>query len=99
MKVSQVTLTRYLKQIEEFEAWIQYKHQRLTESNLDKKVTNYITYLYESEAELTKASYLIYGLQLLKCECPRDAFLVNAKQALSGWRKQNPGQMRIPVPE
>lgn len=42
---------------------------------------------------------MVYGLQLLKCSAPKDHFLVESKQSLSGWRKQCPGDMRIPVPE
>ena len=93
------TLTRYLRQIEEFEEWLRSKRQRWSFPTLDRKVTQYITHLYDSDAEMSKASYLIYGLQLLKCEGSKDSFLVGSKEALSGWRKQDPGQMRVPVPE
>ena len=99
MKVSQKALTRYLVEIRECENWLKSKRQSWTRDTLDNKVTKYTTYLYESEADLSQASYLIYGLQLLHCDVVKQNFLVNAKLALSGWRKQSPGQMRVPVPE
>lgn len=99
LKVSQCTLTRYLNQIREFEEWAKSKKSKITEQNLDMRVTQYLTQLFDTDAEMSKASYLIYGLQLLHCKVDKNAFLVSAKQALSGWRKRDPGQMRVPVPE
>ena len=99
MKVSQKTLTRYLLEIREFESWLKSKRQRWTRDTVDNKVTKYITHLYETDADFSQASYLIYGLQLLHCDVAKQAFLVNSKLALSGWRKQSPGEMRVPVPE
>ena len=29
----------------------------------------------------------------------KEAFLAGARQSLAGWRKMNPGKMRMPVPE
>eukprot|EP00438_Fugacium_kawagutii_P031124 Skav201748 [mRNA] locus=scaffold1973:16199:16720:- [translate_table: standard] len=59
----------------------------------------YLTHLYDQDEELSAASYLIYGLQLLRCQVPKEQFLVQSKQSLSGWRRESPGKMRVPVPE
>ena len=49
--------------------------------------------------ECHEASYLVYGLQLLHCDGPKQFFLPNTKQARSGWKSQRPGSMRLPVLE
>lgn len=99
LKVGQQTLNRYLQCIDQFEEWCKQKRLKTSASFLDRSVTKYITHLYDSDLELSTATYTIYGLQLLRCEVQKDSFLVSAKLALAGWRKTNPGQMRIPVPE
>ena len=62
-------------------------------------VNSYISFLHSTDQELTVTSYLIYGLQLLQYNVPKEQFLVVSKQSLSGWRRQEPGGMRVPVPE
>lgn len=99
LKVGQQTLNRYLQCVDQFEEWCKQKRLKTSASFLDRSVTKYITHLYDSDLELSTATYTIYGLQLLRCEVQKDSFLVSAKLALAGWRKTNPGQMRIPVPE
>ncbi len=99
LKVGQLTLNRYLQCIDQFEEWCKQRRLKTSALLLDKAVTRYITHLYDSDCEISTATYTIYGLQLLRCEVQKDSFLVSAKLALAGWRKTNPGQMRIPVPE
>ena len=99
LKVSQRTLNRYLACIEEFEVWCRRQGKKNIYSHLDRHVTAYINYLFDHDYELSTASYIIYGLQLLRCEVSKDAFLVGTKQSLAGWRKVDPGKMRMPVPE
>ena len=99
LKVSQNTLTRYLQSIEDFKLWCRQKRKSFSDRNLDMAVNSYISFLHSSDQELTVASYLIYGLQLLQCNVPKEQFLVVSKQSLSGWRRQEPGGMRVPVPE
>ena len=99
LKVGQRTLDRYFAAVEAFEQWCRETHRKQFKHNLDKHATSYITHLYEQDMELSTGTYCVYGLQLLKCEVPKEQFLVNTKQALAGWRKIAPGRMRIPVPE
>ena len=99
LKVSQKTLHRYLACIDEFEDWCRQTHRKALKTCLDKHVTSYVTYLFENDFEITRATYTIYGLQLLRCDVAKDSFLVGAKQCLAGWRKMDPGKMRLPVPE
>lgn len=98
LKVGQKTLNRYLQCIRDFENWCKNVYAR-NSGTLDSRVTRYITYLYDQDAELSEATYLVYGLQLLRCQEPKEQFLVGSKLALAGWRKQSPGAMRLPVPE
>ena len=97
--MGQSTLSRYLRCIADFEAWLKDRQKKRNAQNLDMQVNRYITWLYDQDAELSVASYLIYGLQLLQCDVHKDSFLVNSKQSLAGWRKKEPGSMRVPVPE
>jgi hypothetical protein len=99
LKVSQVTLNRYLHSIQVFEQWCSEHRHVSQRASLDSRVNAYLAHLYEEDAEITVASYLIYGLQLLRCKIPKEQFLVESKQSLAGWRRQSPGKMRIPVPE
>lgn len=72
----------------------------MTKRNLDAKVVQYMTHMCEKEgAEPRVGAYLIYGLQLLKCEVPKSHFLPSAKESLASWRKQRPGSMQLPVAE
>ena len=99
-KVSQKTLAAYYNRIRTFEDWARRRRQRVTKANLDKQVTSCLTWLSEGEeTDPSAGAYLVYGLQLLRCSVPKNTFLVNAKEALAGWRKQMPGRMRAPVPE
>ena len=99
LKVSQKTLHRYLQCIYDFEAWAKQRRKRVDDSSLDKTVSAYLAHLYKEEAEYSEASYLVYGLQLIRCRVAKHDFLVSSKLCLSGWRKCEPGSMRIPVPE
>ena len=99
-KVSQQTLNRYLASIEEFEGWVASKKRKLTSANLDRQVTLFLTHLQEDlDSEVSAGSYLVYGLQLLRCTGNKSIFLTESKEALKGWRKRRPGGMRLPVPE
>eukprot|EP00438_Fugacium_kawagutii_P008464 Skav230206 [mRNA] locus=scaffold2443:266117:270539:+ [translate_table: standard] len=98
-RVSQHTLSRYLSCVESFKRWARSRKKRVDASNLDTAVNLYITELYKQDMELSTASYLIYGLQLLECEVNKDDFLVMSKKGLAGWKKEAPGGMRLPVPE
>lgn len=99
-KVSQQTLNRYLTSIHEFERWVAGKKVKLTTSNLDRQVTLFLTHLQEDlDSEVSAGTYLVYGLQLLRCTGNKSDFLTESKEALKGWRKRRPGNMRLPVPE
>lgn len=99
-KVSQHTLNRYLTSIDEFEKWVAAKKVKLTSHNLDRQVTLFLTHLQEDmDSEVSAGSYLVYGLQLLRCNVNKADFLTESKEALKGWRKRRPGSMRLPVPE
>lgn len=99
-KVSQKTLHRYLQEIEEFKGWLQQRKLAWSSKRLDALATRYITHLQETEKrEVHQATYFVYGMQLLHCDGPKAFFLPNTKQALSGWKCQNPGRMRLPLPE
>ena len=99
LKVSQKTLNRYLACIQQFEHWATTRKINFSGARLDKAVNKYLHFLFDDDAELNEATYLVYGLQLLKCTVPKHDFLTVSKQSLSGWRKQQPGSMRVPVPE
>ena len=99
LKVSQKTLNRYLDSIQQFEGWAAAKKINFTGARLDRAVNKYLHFLFDDDAELNEATYLVYGLQLLKCTVPKHDFLTVSKQSLSVWRKQQPGSMRVPVPE
>ena len=90
LKVGQKTLNRCLTCIKE--------GAKVTDAQLDRHVTAYITHLYDHDFDLSAAAYTIYGLQLLRCNDQR-GLLAGARQSLAGWRKMNPGKMRMPVPE
>eukprot|EP00438_Fugacium_kawagutii_P020835 Skav200772 [mRNA] locus=scaffold2001:422297:423250:+ [translate_table: standard] len=99
-KVSQQTLNRYLGSIDEFEKWVAGKKVKLTAHNLDRQVTLYLTHLQEDlDSEVSAGTYLVFGLQLLRCTTNKADFLTESKEALKGWRKRRPGSMRLPVPE
>eukprot|EP00438_Fugacium_kawagutii_P020949 Skav211840 [mRNA] locus=scaffold305:781368:784860:+ [translate_table: standard] len=99
LKVTQKTLTRYLTCIKVFEDWARSKRKKTGAKFLDKTVNDYLSFLYQDGAEFSEASYLVYGLQLIRCDVAKQNFLVMSKLSLSGWRKQEPGSMRVPVPE
>eukprot|EP00438_Fugacium_kawagutii_P030492 Skav202355 [mRNA] locus=scaffold53:135298:136512:- [translate_table: standard] len=99
LKVSQKTLNRCLQSIRIFEEWARQHRKKTDLKNLDKAVNSYLGFLFQDGAEYSEASYLIYGLQLVRCTVPKHDFLVVSKLSLSGWRKQEPGSMRVPVPE
>lgn len=99
LKVSQKTLTRYLRCIWTFEQWAKSRKHRLDDASLDKSVNAYLAFLYQDGAEYSDASYLVYGLQLCRCKVAKHDFLVTSKLSLGGWRKTEPGSMRVPVPE
>lgn len=87
-KVSQQTLNRYLSSIETFESWVSSKHVRLTQNNLDRQVVLYLTHLQEDlDSEVSAGSYLVYGLQLLRCSGPKASFLPDSKEALKDGRR------------
>ena len=99
-RVTQKTLNRYLAEIELFRHWLKECKMSWSSKKLDSYATRYITFLQETEKrEVHQATYFVYGLQLLHCDVPRQFFLPNAKLALSGWKHQQPGSMRLPVPE
>ncbi|CAE7187344.1 unnamed protein product [Symbiodinium necroappetens] len=90
----------YHKHVREFEAWARAHRHRVTNKNLDRLVTLYLNFLEEDEEiQPSSGAYVIYGLQLLRNTGPKHEFLSNAKEALSGWKKIQPGGMRLPVPE
>ena len=99
LKVSQTTLTRYQRSILCFETWCKQQPKYFQQKSLDQRVNRFLHEIFQEGAEITEGTYLVYGLQMLKCSVPKDHFLVESKQSLSGWRKQCPGDMRIPVPE
>ena len=76
LKVGQKTLNRYLTCIKEFEAWCRGQGRKVTDAQLDRHVTAYITHLYDHDFDLSAAAYTIYGLQLLRC---------NDQRGLAGW--------------
>ena len=51
------------------------------------------------DLEVHHGTYLVFGLQLLRCNSNKSDFLVESKAALAGWRKARPSNMRLPVPE
>ena len=99
LKVSQKTLDRYQSSVAVFEAWATQHKRRLREETLDRHVTAYLTELHEQKQPISTGTYLVYGLQLLRCKQNKQDFLVGAKEALAGWRKGEPGRMKLPVPE
>ena len=100
LKVTQKTLTSYYNHIADFEAWARRRRINVNLNNLDRHVTAYLTFLFEDgETQPSTGAYLVYELQLLRCKGPKQAFLPNSKEALAGWRKMEPGNMRLPVPE
>ena len=100
LKVSQKTLDAYHRHIKEFDAWAAKKGYKVNARNLDMQVTRYLTHLaLEEEAQPSAGSYLVFGLQLLRCTVPRQSYLPNSKEALAGWKKLAPGGMRLPAPE
>ena len=103
LKVTQKTLDSYHRHVRDFEAWAKAHKHRVTKHNLDGLGTLYLNFLAEDndneEIQPSVGAYVIYGLQLLRNEGPKRDFLPNAKEALSGWKKLQPGGMRLPVPE
>ena len=98
--MTQRTLDAYQLAISAFHQWASSSGIKVTKNNLDAKVVQYMTYMCEKEgAEPRVGAYLIYGLQLLKCEVPKNLFLPCAKESLASWRKQRPGSMQLPVAE
>ena len=93
LKVSQKTLDAYHRHIKEFEAWATKKGYKVNARNLDMQVTRYLTHL--ALAQPSTGSYLVFGLQLLRCTVPRQSYLPNSKEALAGWKKL----ARLPAPE
>jgi hypothetical protein len=77
LKVGQKTLNRYLTCIKEFEG-CRGQGRKVTDAQLDRHVTAYITHLYGHDFDLSAATYTIYGLQLLRCNVAKEAFLVGA---------------------
>ncbi|CAK9066651.1 Uncharacterized protein SCF082_LOCUS33888 [Durusdinium trenchii] len=66
----------------------------------EAEVTLFLTHLQEDlDSEVSAGTYLVYGLQLLRCTGNKSDFLTESKEALKGWRKRRPGNMRLPVPE
>ena len=99
-KVGEKTLHRYQQEIEGFKSWLKQKKQSFQLRRLDTQALSYITYLQEElDEEPNRASYLVYGLQLLHCQINKQDFLVNSKEALQAWKRRRPGNMRLPVPE
>ena len=99
-RVTQKTLDQYQMAIARFEQWCKHSCGRLSHSSLDGKVVRFLTFLHEVEdAEPRQGAYLIYGLQLMRCQMPKHLYLPNSKEALSSWRKLRPGSMQLPVPE
>ncbi|CAE7204167.1 unnamed protein product [Symbiodinium sp. CCMP2592] len=90
----------YYKHVREFEAWARAHGHRVTNKTLDRLVTLYLNFLEEDdEVQPSNGAYVIYGLQLLRNMGPKQEFLANSKEALNGWKKLQPGGMRLPVPE
>lgn len=75
------------------------EQKKVDKAHLDQSVNSYVTQLYSHSLDLSTASYLVYGLQLLECDVAKEDFLVVSKQSLAGWRKEAPGGMRLPLPE
>lgn len=100
LKVTQRTLDKYNLEIERFENWMKAKSRKITRARLDQHVCSYLGHLHdEKDVEPHHAAYLIYGLQLLRNDGPKQDFLPQSKEALAGWRKEKPGTTRLPVPE
>ena len=98
--VGQRTLDQYHRHIAEFEKWAASKHRKITSNTLDRLVTLYLTHLMEDlDLEVHHGTYLVFGLQLLRCNSSKSEFLVESKAALAGWRKARPSNMRLPAPE
>lgn len=89
-KVSQLTLNRYQRSIAAFKTWAHAKRKPISKKHLDNTVNLYITQLYKADFELSSATYLVYGLQLLECVISKQDFLTISKQSLAGWRKEAP---------
>ncbi|CAE7247994.1 unnamed protein product [Symbiodinium sp. CCMP2592] len=76
LKVTQKTLTSYYSHMAEFEAWARRRRVSVNLNNLDRHVTAFPTFLFEEgETQPSTGAYLVYGLQLLRCQGPRQAFL------------------------
>ena len=99
LKVTPSTLHRYQCSIRDFETWAAGKKLAVNKGNLDQRVNQYLTHLFMHGAETSAGTYLVFGLQLLRCEGDKKAFLPISKESLTGWRKQRPGSMRLPAPE
>ncbi|CAE7650241.1 unnamed protein product, partial [Symbiodinium pilosum] len=100
LKVTQRTLDSYHKHIQDFESWARQHNHRVNLDSLDRLVVRYMTQLaLEEEVQPSASAYLVFGLQLLRCNKPKVEFLPLSKEALAGWRKLAPGGMRLPVPE
>eukprot|EP00435_Cladocopium_sp_Y103_P040010 s704_g10.t2 len=104
LKVTQKTLDKYQLEIERFSHWLAETHGKNPSfknlTKLDQQVGLYLNYLHDDvEVEPHHASYLIYGLQLLHNTGPKTHFLCLSKESLAGWRKQQPGRSRLPMPE
>ncbi len=99
-RVTQKTLGQYQLAIARFEQWSKQPCGRLSLAGLDSKVVRYLTFLHEVEdAEPRQGAYLIYGLQMMRCQIPKQTYLPNSKEALNSWKKLRPGSMQLPVPE
>ena len=90
---------RYLLSIQQFEDWARAHKKPKSGKQPDRAVNANHTHLCDSGAEVSDGTYLVYGLQLLRCDVSKALFLPISKQSLSGWRKQCPGKMRMPVPD
>ncbi|CAE7246456.1 unnamed protein product [Symbiodinium sp. CCMP2592] len=95
-KVTQKTLDAYHLQIEAFESWAASRRLKVTKANLDPRVVSCMTWVQEhDDGEPWNAAYLIYGLQLLRCNVPKPDFLPNSKQGMGLVRieeRENPGR-------
>ena len=71
------------------------EQKKVDKAHLDQSVNSYVTQLYSHGLELSTASYLVYGLQLLECDVAKEDFC-SSVQTEPGWMAQGGPRWNAP---
>lgn len=98
--VTQTTLVRYSKAVEEFENWASTRGRMLSDpQTIDRHMSAYFVALYDDGFGALEGRDTYYGFRLLRLRTVMRGILPISLASLKGWSRRAPNRMRLSAPE